>query len=99
LEKFEATNDVQWLHLGLASVAIEDLQFDYRDTLIALGELFLAATRAGISPLPLFQKVAGISSSEVTHSSMSTRDLLTNFDKTEYFVATIKPKLGSKYSE
>lgn len=94
LEKFEATNDVQWLNLGLASVGIEDLQFDYRDTLVALGELFLAATRAGINPLPLFQKVAATSSSKVTIAGMSTRDLLTNFDKTEYFIASIKPKLG-----
>ena len=93
IEKFESTGDVQWVYVGLAAVSIEDLRFDYRDTIVALGELFITAAHAGIDPLPLIQRVASISSSEKTYAGTSTREFLDDFDRSTYFEETVIARL------
>jgi hypothetical protein len=72
---------------------MEDLQVDFRDTLVSLGELWLAASRAGIDPSPYFQEVAAISSPETTNVDTSMREVLANFELSAYFIEAVRPNL------
>lgn len=47
--------DLRWLRIGLAAALIENMSFDPRDTLLTLSDLYLAAERAGIDPIPHFE--------------------------------------------
>lgn len=97
VEQIGSTGDDKWLKRGLAAASIEDLQLDYRDTYIVLGDLYLAAAGLGIEPKPYFRQVAELSSegSEHPHASMTTRRFLADFDKSAYFLSSVKPKLES----
>jgi hypothetical protein len=63
--RLQSPVDRQWLPLGLAAISIEDCRMDFRDTLMALAELYVAAEKAGIDPEPDFREVAELSSSQV----------------------------------
>ena len=56
--------DIEWLRLALAAVSIENCSKDYRDLLLALAELYVAAEEAGIDPRAEFRAVARRSSKE-----------------------------------
>jgi len=73
------TGDVKWLRLGLAAASIVDQRVDYRDLLICLGALWLAAEEAGIAPARYFSAVAKLSNDEPVYGNSSTRDLLRGF--------------------
>ena len=75
----KSSEDVKWLRLGLAAAAIEDMRVDYRDLLICLGKLYLAAESIGIKPLSHFKAVARMSSAQGRYGGGSTRDLLAEF--------------------
>jgi hypothetical protein len=68
----EQSRDARWLRLGLAAASIEDRRADYRDTLAALSDLYVAAKRAGITPRPYFQAVAEISNPVNEHGYSTT---------------------------
>lgn len=74
-----ATGETRWLRLGLAAASIADQKVDYRDLLICLGALWLAAEDVGIAPARFFSSVARISSDEPVYGSGSTRQLLRGF--------------------
>lgn len=76
-----STGGVKWLRLGLAAGSIADRRVDYRDLLICLGELWLAAEAAGIAPARHFSAVARISNPEPRPGEQSTRDLLRGFQR------------------
>jgi hypothetical protein len=63
--------DGQWLRIGLAAASIENCSSDYRDFLLALAELFVAAESAGINPRPEFKAVAAMSSRETPRGGMT----------------------------
>jgi hypothetical protein len=90
-----STGDVKWLRLGLAAASIADQRVDWRDLLICLGALWLAAEEAGIAPARYFSAVARISSDEPVYGSSSTRDLLRGFRSSGH-LRSIKRKAGSR---
>ncbi len=77
--RLRSTGESRWLDLGLAAASICDQRVDYRDLLIALGKLWLAAEEAGIAPARRFSAVARISSDEPVYGQGSTRQLLRGF--------------------
>ena len=89
----KSTGEARWLYLGLIAASIEDLQVDYRDTLVLLGDLLLAAKQVGIDPLPVFQEIASLSNPDVTAVGSSTQNALANFHKTAYYKKSIQPEL------
>jgi hypothetical protein len=74
-----STGDVEWLRRGLAAASIADQRVDWRDLLICLGALWMAAEEAGIAPARYFSSVARISSDVPRYGSSSTRALLRGF--------------------
>lgn len=76
----QASNDKEWLRLGLAAISIEDCSIDFRDTLMALAELYVAAEKAGIDPEPQFREVAELSNDQVPRGGMtSVSEILSEF--------------------
>jgi hypothetical protein len=63
-KRIHSPSDRHWLRRGLAAASIDDCSQDYRDLLLALAELYVAAERAGIKPRSEFKAVARLSSSE-----------------------------------
>jgi hypothetical protein len=94
LDRYQATADTKWLYIGLASIAIEELRIDYRDTLVALGAFFVTAVASGVDPRPLMAEVANLASADVTALGTSTKAFLSNFEATAYFESSVKPKVG-----
>ena len=86
-----STRDVTWLRLGLAAASINDQKVDYRDLLIALGKLWLAAEEVGIAPARHFSGAGRLSSDEPVYGYSSTRDLLRGF-RTSAHLESIKEK-------
>ncbi len=74
-----ATGETRWLRRGLAAASIADQKVDYRDLLICLGALWLAAEDVGIAPARFFSSVARLSSDEPVYGNRSTRQLLRGF--------------------
>jgi hypothetical protein len=83
--------DVKWLRLGLAAASIVDQRVDYRDLLICLGALWLAAEEAGIAPARHFSAAARLSNDEPVFGNSSTRDLLRGF-RTSGHLRSIKER-------
>lgn len=86
-----STGEPGWLDLGLAGASIANQKVDYRDLLIALGELWLAAEQVGLEPAGHFSAVAEMSSTEPVYGNRSTRELLRGFSTSGY-LRSIKPK-------
>jgi hypothetical protein len=84
----------EWLERGIAAASIDDQGDDYRDWLVSLGNLYLNAYRAHLDPSPVLKRIAERSNPEPHRASpTSTRDLLSNFENTAYFVTSILPQL------
>lgn len=64
-ERIRTPQDVGLLRAGLAAMSIENCAVDYRDTLLALAELWVRAERAGIDPRPHFGAIAAVSDTQV----------------------------------
>jgi len=92
-EQVRAGGGEQWLRFGTAIASMEDLRGDYHDTLAGLGDLYLAAVDAGLHPERIFHQMADISS-EHPAPEASLRELLKNFEKTEYFQQAVQPQLA-----
>ena len=80
-DRINSPTDIPLLRLGLAAMSIEDFSVDYRDSLLALAELCVRAERAGIDPRPIFDDIAGMSSSQVSTggSTKPTSQVLKEF--------------------
>src|SRR5262249_10569844 len=59
--QLHAPPDREWLLRGLAAASIENCGQDYRDTFLALADLWVAAEAGGIDPQPAFAQVARLS--------------------------------------
>jgi hypothetical protein len=92
-EQVRAGGGDQWLRFGVAIASIEDLRGDYHDTLAGLGDLYLAAVEAGLHPERVFGEIAQISSEEANPEG-TLRELLKNFEKTQFFREEIQPQLS-----
>ena len=64
-QRIRSPEDVELLRAGLAAMSIENCAVDYRDTLLALAELWVRAERAGIDPQRHFEAVAAVSDTHV----------------------------------
>lgn len=92
--RIKSPSDAESLLLGLAAISIEDSTFDFRDSLLCLGQLYLSSEQAGIDPKLYFTRVAEVSNSQAKRGESSTADLIRNFHRTAYF-REIKRKSGS----
>jgi hypothetical protein len=81
IEQLEASIDPKWLERALASISIEDMAIDYRDSLMDLAGLFLSAKQVGIDPLPYLRNTARLSSSDDPFRRGSTASVLASFDE------------------
>jgi hypothetical protein len=78
---------------------MEDNESDFRDTYIALGELYLKATRLGIDAASEFEYVSSISSDTPRPAPSrlgNMRDFLGKFQQSAFFASYVKPKLGAR---
>lgn len=80
----ESSRGRKWLRLGLAAASIADRRVDWRDLLVCLGDLYLAARRVRMRPGSDFQAVAKLSNPVGLGGERSTRDLLADFHKSAY---------------
>lgn len=100
-ERLKSPADKDWLPLGLAAISIEDCSMDYRDTLMALAELCVAAEKADINPEPDFRHVAELSSRQVpSGGTTSVSEILSKFQS--YAVLEerrSKPEAGDEKGE
>ncbi len=78
--RLQSSADGEWLRKGLAAASIENCSVDYRDILLALAELYVAAEKVGIDPKPHFAAVAELSSSDTPQGGTTpVREMLANF--------------------
>jgi hypothetical protein len=85
-----------WLHRGLAAAAIENNVLDFRDTYLALAELYIAAQRAGLDPTGAFRDAGEIADDRPAYPELnqgSMRDFLGNFTRSAFFQADVLPHL------
>jgi hypothetical protein len=96
--QIRSPEDKGWLRKGLAAISIEDCNKDYRDVLLVLAELYLAAEEAGIKPRSHFTAVSKLSSSEKPRGgSTSMQKMLANFQG--YGVLQERRKKGHRRKE
>ncbi|MDP8942596.1 MAG: hypothetical protein M3N16_00500 [Actinomycetota bacterium] len=79
------SSDPAWLLCGAAAVGLENVRVDSRDTLLGLGELWLAAESVGADPAAAFEMVAERSDEDAAR-------LLRGFRDCAYFVADVEPR-------
>ena len=78
--RIQSPADREWLRRGLAAISIENCSKDYRDVLLALAELYVAAEEAGIRPRSDFRAVSRLSSGEKPRGgNTSVQEMLANF--------------------
>jgi len=84
----------EWLDRGLAAASIDDQRRDYRDWLMVLGDVYLAAYGRGLSPGPALRKIAERSSElQPSGGPTPTREVLERFEGSAYFATSILPRL------
>ena len=84
----------QWLLRALAAASIEDQRVDYRDWLMALGDVYLAARTAGLDPSPELKRIGALSNVEGHRATpMPTSDALARFEESAYFATSILPRM------
>jgi hypothetical protein len=80
--RIQSPADREWLRRGLAAISIENCGKDYRDVLLALAELYVAAEEAGIRPRSDFKAVSRLSSEQKPRGgSTSVQEMLANFQR------------------
>ena len=97
-EQIRSKRDEEWVLVGLAAASIQDNRVDFRDTYVALGDLYVSAFKAGIEPGIHFKRV-GLLSSDVPslEGQYSMREFLVGFERSAFFrfdVARRLPRRG-----
>jgi hypothetical protein len=84
----------EWLERGLAAASIDDQRRDYRDWLMALGDLYLSAYAAHVDASPVLRRIAE-RSNPVPHAAapQATKDALLGFESSAYFATSVLPQL------
>jgi hypothetical protein len=62
----QTSGDAGFVTTALAAIAIDNCSANYRDTLMTLADLFVAAEQAGLEPRQLFEQAAAWATDEVT---------------------------------
>jgi hypothetical protein len=93
-DRLAYTCEDRWLRRGLVAVSIDDNGTDFRDSYVALGDLYISAARCGMEPGPYFEEAAEISSGVSNIEQASMRDFLLRFEGSAYFEEAVAPKLG-----
>ena len=84
----------EWLDRALAALSIDDQRVDYRDWLMSLGVVYLAARTHGIDPAPALKRIGALSNSEPHAAAPTpTRDAMTGYEQSAYFATSILPRL------
>jgi hypothetical protein len=84
----------EWLERGIVAASIDDQRRDYRDWLMALGDLYLNARAAHLDPSPVLKRIAELSNPERQQAAPTpTREALGNFEDSAYFMTSILPQL------
>lgn len=85
----------EWLERGIAAASIDDQRRDYRDWLMSLGDLYLSAHEKHVDPSPVLKRMAERSNPE-RHAAAptSTREALSTFENSAYFLTSIVPQLN-----
>jgi len=85
----------EWLERGIAAASIDDQRRDYRDWLTSLGDLYLSAHAKHVDPSPVLKRMAERSNPE-RHAAAptSTREALSTFENSTYFLTSIVPQLN-----
>jgi hypothetical protein len=79
-KRVSTTKEIEDLRRGLAAASIEDCTCDYRDFLMALASLWVAAERVGIDPQPHFREMASLSSEKQPQGgSTPVAEMMNNF--------------------
>jgi len=92
-KRIQSPLDREWLRRGLAAISIENCARDYRDVLLALAELYVAAEEAGIRPRSDFTAVSRLSSRELPRGGDTPmQGMLANFSR--YAVLRERRKRG-----
>jgi hypothetical protein len=79
-KRIKSTKDVELLRVALAAISIENCARDYRDVLLVLAEIYVAAENVGIDPRPQFKQVADLSSTkEPLGGNTPVSEILSNF--------------------
>jgi len=79
-QHLHASDDRYWLQIGLAAASLENCSTDYRDFLLALADLYVAAERVGLDPRSEFQAAAQWSSTAVPRGGFTpVGDMLAAF--------------------
>jgi hypothetical protein len=87
----------QWILRGLAAASLQDNRISPQEIAAALGELYLAGSRAGIQVGLCFQDVAALSNpirGRHVHAP-PMHEMLAGFEHSTYFQENVKPKLPS----
>jgi hypothetical protein len=96
IPRIKTKDDIEQLRRGLAATVLLDGRDDYRDILMALADLWVAAAQAGINPFPYFLEAAGKASSE-DRGMGSTRDELATFHTYAIFKEQVEPYLPKAF--
>lgn len=67
-DQLRASRDVEWLRLGLTAAGLQGARLDYRDFLLAIAELYLAAEEAGLDAAAEFRQAGGVIPADFEHS-------------------------------
>jgi hypothetical protein len=79
IPKIQATSEKKYLLSGLVALCLENSGVDYRDTLIHLADLFIAAEDQGLEPELHFREIAEICDSEMPRGgSTPMKQLMAN---------------------
>jgi len=93
-KELKSPGDSDILLKALAAFSANDHRGDFRDELVQLGDLWLAAARAGIDPTTHFEKAASLSSDDAKDKGgTSMRTFLADFPKSAHFREAVKPEL------
>jgi len=71
---------------SLAAMSLENIRFDYRDSYMLLGRLYLTAVRKSIDPDPLLQWIASISDTRPVYAGQSSmQQFFSEFKNSTFF--------------
>ena len=91
-----SSNDEEYIRRALAAASLDDNRSDFRDTYMALGHVYLAASSVGINCSRYFLEAAELSSTQpgLFPKLGSMRDFLAGFERSAYFNEDVRPKIG-----
>ncbi|HEV8535612.1 MAG TPA: hypothetical protein VGR87_07825 [Candidatus Limnocylindria bacterium] len=93
-EMLEKSGRPEWLERAVAVASIEDQRRDYRDWLVAIGNVYVAAFKGGLDATPVLKRMAERSNAEGHPATKTpTREALERFDRSAYFGTSVLPRL------